>query len=116
MKILADENIEHALVAWLRGEGHDVAWAAEIASNTADSFLLDLAHLEQRIFLTSDLDFGELIFRHRRPAHGVVLLRFGILDEPGRLSLLQSHWPAIERQAKEHFVVVGDRRLRVRSL
>jgi predicted nuclease of predicted toxin-antitoxin system len=116
MKILADENIEYELVAWLRDGGHDVVWAAETAASTADSFLLDIAHAEQRIILTSDLDFGELIFRYHRPAHGVVLLRFGLLDELGRLTLLQSHWPTIERQAVGHFIVADDRRLRVRPL
>jgi hypothetical protein len=31
MRILADENIDRPIVAWLRGQGHDVVEAATAA-------------------------------------------------------------------------------------
>jgi predicted nuclease of predicted toxin-antitoxin system len=62
-----------ALVASLRAAGHDVSYVAEVASGMTDEEVLKLAQDEQRVFLTEDKDFGELIFRFRLPAPGLVL-------------------------------------------
>jgi hypothetical protein len=51
-----------ALVASLRAAGHDVSYVAEVASGMTDEEVLKLAQDEQRVFLTEDKDFGELIF------------------------------------------------------
>lgn len=61
MLLLADENIHADLVAWLRGAGHDVLYAAETMRRAPDPELLELARRERRIVLTDDLDFGELV-------------------------------------------------------
>jgi predicted nuclease of predicted toxin-antitoxin system len=72
LKFLADENIESVIVAWLREEGHDVYWAAESSPASDDEHLIRLARAEERILLTNDLDFGELVFRHGMIAAGVL--------------------------------------------
>ncbi len=65
MRILADENVPQSVVSWLRATGHDVAWAAELGIGEPDSRWLTLAASEQRLILTSDKDFGKLVFRDR---------------------------------------------------
>ena len=40
-----------------------------------DDLILEKARLENRILVTSDKDFGEKVFRERRPHSGVILLR-----------------------------------------
>jgi predicted nuclease of predicted toxin-antitoxin system len=40
-----------------------------------DSSILEWADAENRIVITSDTDYGEIVFRQRRPHPGVVLLR-----------------------------------------
>jgi hypothetical protein len=40
MNLLADENVEMAMVDWLRSAGHDVAWAVESFPTELDSALL----------------------------------------------------------------------------
>ena len=67
-------------MAWLRSIGNDVLFAAEIAPGTADIRWMEFAEQERRVILTSDKDFGELVFRGGITSHGVVLLR---LDDPG---------------------------------
>ena len=116
MNILADANIEAALVKWLRSVQNDVLWACEMPPSTPDSALLQLANSTQSILLTYDRDFGELVFRQRLASHGVVLLRFTQRHEAPRLALLQRHWPRIAQRALRHFIVIGDSTVLVRPL
>ena len=116
MKLLADANVETELVRWLRSEGHDVVWAVDLAPSTPDADLLALANEDERVLLTYDRDFGELVFRRGLVSQGVVLLRFQARLQMERLALLKAQWPAIERGAVGHFVVVSDRRCRIRPL
>ena len=75
MRWLVDECVDAALVQRLRGGGHDVLYVAEIASGATDAQVLRRASDENRLLLTEDKDFGELIFRLRVPVPGLVLLR-----------------------------------------
>ncbi|SRR5438445_3898414 len=63
LKLLADENIAHDLVQWLRDQGCDVLHASESLTQEADQVLLQTAKAEERLLLTEDKDFGELVFR-----------------------------------------------------
>ena len=116
MKILADANVETALVRWLRGEGHDVVWALDFPSSCSDADVLSTATEQDRVVLTYDRDFGELVFLKHRPAHGVVLLRFDATFQAQRLALLQTHWSTIEQHVTGSFVVVANERVRIRRL
>lgn len=48
---------------------------AEMAAGATDQAAMTLAHAEGRLLLTEDKDFGELVFRWRRPVPGLVLVR-----------------------------------------
>mgnify|MGYP005838303295 CR=1 FL=1 len=63
------------IVARLGAEGHDLVYIAELAPGVSDDAVLDLAAGEERLLLAADKDFGELVFRLGRAAHGVLLLR-----------------------------------------
>jgi predicted nuclease of predicted toxin-antitoxin system len=63
VNFLADENIDQPIVERLRQENHQVWYIAEIAPNISDDIVLKLALDEKAILLTSDKDFGELVFR-----------------------------------------------------
>jgi predicted nuclease of predicted toxin-antitoxin system len=93
---LADECVDAPLVAHLRASGHDVIYVAELASGMTELQALAQAVEEQRILLTEDKDFGELVVRWRRPVPGLVLLRI----EPNRHALKWSRLAlAIQRSA-----------------
>ena len=74
MRLLADSNIVVQAVRALRTAGHDVAYAAERASDPGDQALLAEAVGEERVFLTKDHDIGALVHRDMQPHWGVVLL------------------------------------------
>lgn len=116
MRILADENMPRAIVAWLRGDGHDVLYAAESRAQTPDADLLTEAEDQGYIILTEDKDFGELVYRDRRNSHGVILLRMEDRPAAQRLARLQTAWAVIESHLPGNFLVVTLSRLRVRPL
>jgi predicted nuclease of predicted toxin-antitoxin system len=66
--ILVDENIPRQFAAALRDSGITVIDAASVALGDTDASLLALAHREQAILVTGDLDFPRLIFaEHHAP-------------------------------------------------
>ncbi len=65
MRLLADENIPGAFVRWLREHGHDVTGMAEGAVGTRDPEVASWAETRDRVLVTLDKDFGDLVFRER---------------------------------------------------
>jgi predicted nuclease of predicted toxin-antitoxin system len=116
MNILADENIERPIVEHLRTLGHDVLYAAEAFSSTPDPEILLRASSENRVVLTNDLDFGELVFHQKQRAQGIVLLRLHASSLKEKVESFCRNWPLVADQAAGHFVVVTNRRIRVRPL
>jgi predicted nuclease of predicted toxin-antitoxin system len=116
MKFLADECCDAALVNALRAETHDVLYAAESLRGAPDDELLARALSEQRILLTEDKDFGELIYRLRQATYGVVLLRFSIADR--HLKIPRMHeLPAQEiERIPGHMIVLEENKVRIRPL
>jgi len=114
MRFLLDESADYPLARFLEELGHDVtAIAHDYPSALKDRDVLARALQEQRILITNDRDFGELISRRRLPHAGVILLRLGLED----LSTKQA-WLAyvLEHHARDltEFVVVTDSGIRVR--
>lgn len=116
MRLLADENIPRSIVVWLRTAGHDVLLASESGLGQSDSHWLDLAANEQRVILTSDKDFGELIFRDRLASFGIILLRLDDLPVPQWVTRLQETWSVIEAGHLGRFIVISAKRVRVRLI
>ncbi len=85
MRLLADQDIYHATILWLRNEGHEVVPAKELGMQQApDEDLLRKARETGRLFMTRDKGFGALAFLHGAEALGTILLRFTPQQKPKR--------------------------------
>lgn len=88
MKLLANENFPLKSVTYLKAKGFDIKAIGVENPGIKDSEVMDLAIREDRLILTFDRDYGELIFKHNyHPEKGIIYLR---LDEfhpeyPGKL-------------------------------
>ncbi len=60
----------------LRENGHDVLAVCELAKRMLDSDVIDLSLREDRILITEDKDFGQLVYAHGHGSCGVILLRY----------------------------------------
>lgn len=66
MKFLVDESADARLAGHLKTLGHDATTVArDYSPSLEDSDVLAIARREDRILITNDRDFGELVFRHR---------------------------------------------------
>ena len=66
LSFVADENVESDVVVALRGLGHDVVDVAHSSPGAADDSLLESARSRNAILITSDKDFGDLVYRQRK--------------------------------------------------
>lgn len=116
LKFLADECCDTGLIALLRAAGHDLSYISEEGAGTEDDSVLQKAYTENRILLTEDKDFGELVCRLRKPSAGVILIR---------IPVKQRHlkYPRLKKLIDEHadrlfgrFVVVDTEKFRFRPL
>jgi predicted nuclease of predicted toxin-antitoxin system len=116
MRWLADECVAASLVAFLRTGGHDVFYIAEAAAGLSDADVIALALRENRILLTDDKDFGDLVFRRRQAVPGVVLMRIA----PEKLKLKTGRLATALEQYGEglfgRYLVIEEDRLRSRLL
>lgn len=75
--ILSDENVPAGAVRRLRSQGFDVLSIAESAPGISDVAVLDIAVREQRILVSFDRDYGDLIFKRGHSAP-IALIYFRI--------------------------------------
>ncbi len=117
MRFLANENFPLRSVNRLREAGYDIASITEDSPGVTDSEVLARAADEERIILTFDRDYGELIYRLGMPSpRGVIYFRYNPLtpEEPGEnlLRLLDMDTLSLEGR----FTVVERNQVRQRPL
>jgi len=77
-KFLTDENIQGEVVQFLISKGFDVVTVFEWKlDGQDDETVLRFAHLQGRIVLTHDSDFGTLTVAGNKPFTGIIYLKPG---------------------------------------
>ena len=118
MQFLADMGIDQRIVDWLRSKGHDAVHLREQRLHRlSDTDIFVKAIAENRIILTFDLDFGEILALAGADVVSVILFRLNNTRTPfvqTRLAtVLTADEAALRRGA---IIVVEDGRHRVRDL
>jgi predicted nuclease of predicted toxin-antitoxin system len=116
MKFLADENMDAEIVDQLRQEGHEVWYVIEMEPGISDDEVLALANRESAILITADKDFGELVFRLRRIATGVILIRLAGLSTAVKGDIIIETIQEHESELFSAFTVLSPTSIRIRKL
>lgn len=115
MKFLLDVCVASSVLrTTLTDLGHDVLSARDGYTNASDQTLLELAYREDRVLVTEDKDFGELVFSLLLP-HPCIVRLDGLTakDEAAAIrDLIARHGPAMREGA---IIVVTGTRVRIRS-
>jgi predicted nuclease of predicted toxin-antitoxin system len=74
MKFLTDVNASGVLAQWLAEMGYDVATVSQQNPKMSDDEILNWAVNENRIIVTTDKDFEEMIWRTRKSHRGILRL------------------------------------------
>lgn len=116
MNLLADESVDRQIVDRLRAEGHDVLYIAEFEPSITDDVVFDRANERAALLLTTDKDFGEIVYKQGRlVSDGVVLIRLSGLNPQTKANILAD---AIGTRGKEfvnHFCVISPGKVRIVS-
>ena len=100
MKFILDENIDLRIADFLQQRGHQVTSIARDYDHALpDHEVLALAVSEQRILITHDRDFGELVFAQGQVHTGVIYLRV----QPPDISLILSRMEELLKLPPERF-------------
>lgn len=113
-KFLVDVGVSKKVEQWLNTSGYDVQAVRAINPKLPDHMILQIAAHDDRIVITMDKDFGEMIYRSGQTHAGVLLLRLDEArsDDKVRIvaEIIQNHADKLEGK----FAVYQSGRLRIR--
>ena len=115
MKFLADENVGLEVVKSLRNSGFDIKSVIEINPGATDAQILSMANEKNRILITGDKDFGELVYFGKLAYSGVILLRLKKDSLQNKINVLHKLLHHHLDQLKGTFTVVDESRVRIRK-
>lgn len=118
MRFLADMGVSQKIVAWLTSVGHDaVHLRDEGLQRLPNGEIFEKAGQEQRVVLTFDLDFGEILAACANQTVSVILFRLRNTRADFVIQRLDSVLAQSSAELLQGaIVVVEDRRHRVRKL
>lgn len=116
LKFLADMNIEKAIIEEIKALGYNIICVAEINPTMTDSDVFKLANSENRILITNDKDFGEIVFRQKLVSEGIILIRLETPDIKEKVKLVKKLLIFYREKVRNHFVVINQNKFRAMSL
>lgn len=113
MKFLLDVNASGSVLRWLLEHDHDVLLVENVNPRMKDDQVLQWAFRENRILITTDQDFEEMIWQEKREHKGI--LRLENLPRAERISLLEyvlKHYG--EEMETGAIVIATSKKIRIR--
>ncbi len=118
MRILADMHISPVTVKFLQGLGHDAVRISEVmTSNASDREIVERADSSDRVILTQDLDFSEIIALSGKMKPSLISLRLSSSRIEFVNAILEKVLPRIEKDVEKGAIIsVEDDKIRIRQL
>ena len=112
MRFLVDECTGPKVASWLRSQGHEIFSVFDEARGMQDDALIRKAYDENWILITNDKDFGEKVYRERRPHRGVIFMRLGDERAANKIEVMRRLLEGYAVRLADRFVVVTETRVR----
>ena len=113
MRFLVDECTGPAVAHWLRGQNYEVYSIYEESSGMEDDEVIAKAFPENWILITNDKDFGEKVYRERKPHKGIILLRLEDERTFNKIEALRRLLQNYTSELPNRFIVVTDKQVRI---
>lgn len=113
MRFLVDECTGTSVADWLKNENHDVFSVFEQWRGASDDAILEKCHQENYILVTSDKDFGEMVFRNQKVHNGIILVRCNPNNFVKRIEVLSKLLKNYSDKLENNFVVVSNDSVRI---
>jgi predicted nuclease of predicted toxin-antitoxin system len=112
MRFLVDESTGPAAAEWLTTQGHEIFSVYDSARGMDDDDIVQKAFDENWILITNDKDFGEQVYRERKPHHGIVLLRLDDERAKSKIEVLKRLLRSHADNLPDQFVVATEKSVR----
>lgn len=116
MRFLVDECTGTKVAEWLREQNHEVFSVFDEARGMTDDDILTKSFSENRILITNDKDFGEMVFRERRKHRGIIFLRLEDERAANKIEVLRRLLENYAEKLPEQFVTVTETKVRLAEM
>ncbi|MGL4609754.1 MAG: DUF5615 family PIN-like protein [Trueperaceae bacterium] len=114
MDFLLDESCDAKVAVALEASGHNVLRVSQISQCITDEEVIGLALEKNRILLTEDKDFGQLVYAAGKESCGVILFRFPSTEREKMVDKILELVNAEQESLQVAFVVLEPIRMRIR--
>ncbi len=116
LKFLVDMGVGKGIEKYLRNEGYDTKSVRDINPRMEDEEIIHMAVSENRMVITMDKDFGELIYHFSMRHRGVLLLRLEDATGPEKLRVVKDIMENYLSQITDSFCVFQNNKFRIRKI
>ncbi len=113
MRFLIDECTGTSVSDWLKEQKHEVFSVFEELRGASDEDILKKCVNENYILITSDKDFGEMVFRNQSFHKGIILIRCSPNIFSKRIEVLSKLLDNYSTEIADNFVVVTNTNVRI---
>ncbi|OFZ66545.1 MAG: hypothetical protein A2328_09210 [Bdellovibrionales bacterium RIFOXYB2_FULL_36_6] len=116
LKFLIDVGVGKGIENYLHTEGYDIKAVRDIDPCLEDEKIIQTAFLENRMVITMDKDFGELVYHSLMEHSGVLLLRLEDATGSKKLKVLKFIIENYSDRIKNCFCVFQNDKFRIRKI
>jgi predicted nuclease of predicted toxin-antitoxin system len=113
MRFLVDECVGTSVSVFLKSENHVVFCVFDEFRSATDEQLLQKCFDENYILITSDKDFGEMIYKNKKEHKGILLLRCTPNNFKQKIIVLTKLFLNYADKLESNFVVVSNENVRI---
>jgi predicted nuclease of predicted toxin-antitoxin system len=115
MKFRVDVGVGKKVENWLRRNGFDVLSVRDMDPCAKDSQILRWVVDQQRMIISMDKDFGELVYNSGKHHAGVLILRLEDADGATKVEITKKILAEYCDRIESHFCVFQNGKLRIRG-
>jgi|SRR3989338_2954944 len=116
LKFIVDESSGSKVAEALGQKGYDTIYCGKFFPGCQDEYILKKAENDGRIIITNDKDFGELMFRLKKPSNGVMFLRLKVDRPDNRIKFILEVVNGLGEKLEKKFVLISESKIRIRQI
>ena len=113
MRFLVDECVGSSVATFLQNQNHFVFSVFDEWRGATDDEILEKCLIENFILITSDKDFGEMIYNQGKIHKGIILLRCEPNKFSKKIEVLEKLLRNYINKLENNFVVVTNQKVRI---
>jgi len=116
LKFLVDVGVGRQVERYLQTQGYDTKTVRAIDCRMSDQDIIRFAVLENRMVITMDKDFGELVYHSGMEHSGILLLRLEDATGSEKVQVMAEILAKYSLQIPHKFCVFQNGKLRIKTV